>query len=117
MSVGEEAASLIGYLGRATSLGREIHGRLGAIIQDIIHLTATGPNDLLRGDDISCGELLVLGHPDNTGAVWVRTGEDATTSTAWPLEAGEVFSFNVSNLSELSVLVVVSGEKLIIAYA
>lgn len=117
MALGDTAASIIGYLGKATSRGREIHGRKGAVMQDIEHFTGSGANDEQQGSDVECTELLVMGHPDNTGKVWVRTGEVATVTNSWPLEAGEVFSFNVDNLSDLQMLIVVDGEKLIVAYA
>lgn len=118
MALGDTAASIISYLGKATSRGREIHGTSGAPMQDIEHFTGVGASDEQQGSDIACGELLVMGHPDNTGTVWVRSGDEvASASNAWPLAAGEVFLFNVTNLSELQMLIVVSGEKLIVAYA
>lgn len=117
MSLGDSAASIIGFLGKATDKGREIHGRRGTAIQDVLHFTGSGANDEQQGGNIVCTEVLVMGHPDNTGDVWIRTGDAATVNNAWPLAAGEVFSFNVDNLSELQMLIVVSGEKLIVAYA
>lgn len=117
MALGDTAASLIGYLGKATNRGREIHGRRGTAMQEIEHFTGSGANDEQQGGDVVCTELLVMGHPDNGDTVWVRTGAVATVNNAWPLAAGEVFSFNVDNLSELQMLIVVDGEKLIVAYA
>lgn len=117
MALGDNADSLTGYLGKATRRGREIHSRSGAVMQDVVHYTGSGANDDVQGDDIECAELLVMAHPDNAGRVWVRTGEAATTSNAWPLDAGEIFSFNVENLSDLQMLIVTSGEKIIVAYA
>jgi len=117
MALGDTAASIIGYLGKATSKGREIHGRKGTVMQDVLHFTGSGANDEVQGSDAVCNELLVMGHPDNTGKVWVRTGDVAAVTNSWPLAAGEVFSFNVDNLDELQMLVVVDGEKLVVAYA
>ncbi len=117
MALGDAATSIIGYLGKATKWGREIHGRRGAVMQDIEHFTGSGANDEQQGSDVVCTEILVMGHPDNTGKVWVRTGEVASVNNAWPLDAGEIFSFNVDNLSDLQMLIVVDGEKLIGAYA
>ncbi len=117
MALGDAAASIIGYLGKATARGREIHGRKGTPIQEVLHFTGSGANDEQQGSSVICNELLVMGHPDNADKVWVRTDDVATTSNAWPLAAGEVLSFNVDNLSELQMLIVVSGEKLIVAYA
>lgn len=117
MALGDAATSIIGYLGKATKWGREIHGRRGAVLQNILHFTGSGANDTQQGSSVVCTELLCMAHPDNTGKVWVRTGVTATVNNAMPLAAGEVFSFNVDNLSELQMLIVVSGEKLIVAYA
>jgi len=117
MALGDAATSLIGYLGAATSRGREIHGRRGTVIQDILHFTGSGANDTQQGSSVACTEILCMGHPDNTDKVWVRKGVVATAANAWPLEAGEVFSFNVENLSELQMMIVEDGEKLIVAYA
>lgn len=117
MALGETTASIIGYLGKATKWGREIHGRVGRKLQDIEHFTGVGANDTQQGSDVACQEILCMAHPDNTDKVWVRTGSTATTSNAWSLEKGEVFSFSVDNLNELRMLIVVSGEKLIVAYA
>ena len=114
MAIKEAAASVFGYLGKATKFGREV---VGATIQDIKHYTGVGANDAQRGTDAVCHQLLVTGHPSNTGIVWVRTGVAATVNNAWPLAAGEVFSFEVDNMSELQMLIVVAGEKLIVAYA
>ena len=118
MAIGGTAASLIGYLGKATKWGREIWAAPGAKINDIEHFTGSGANDEQQGSDIACSELLCMGHPDNAGRVWVRTGsEAATVNNAWPLDAGETFSFAAANLNELNMLIVVDGEKLIVAYA
>ena len=117
MTLGESDASVVGYLGKATAQGREIHGRSGAQLQDILHFTGSGANDTQQGSAVVCTEILCMGHPSNTGKVWVRTGEVASVSNAWPLEAGEIFSFNVDNLSDLQMLIVVDTEKLIVAYA
>ena len=117
MALGDSAASLIGYLGKATKWGREIHGRIGQKLQDILHFTGSGANDAQQGSNVVCQEIICMGHPGNTGLVWVRTGVTATANNAWPLEKGEVFSFSVDNLNELQMLIVVSGEKLIVAHA
>lgn len=109
--------NVIGYLGKATQWGREIIGRATSNLQDILHFTGSGANDTQSGSNIECSEILCMGHPDNTGKVWVRTNTTATVNDAWPLAAGETFQFFVDNLSELEMLVVIDGEKLIVAYA
>lgn len=87
-----------------------------ARIKDIKHYTGVGANDTLTGDDIPCTEVLVMGHPDNTGKVWVRPDATAAVNNSWPLAGGEVVGFTIDNLKQLNMLVVVDGEKLIVAY-
>lgn len=86
-------------------------------LKDIVHYTGVGANDEQIGAAIPCTECLVMGHPDNTGKVWVRPYVTATTANAWPLGAGEAICFTLDNLSQLNMLIVVAGEKLIVAYS
>jgi hypothetical protein len=114
MSVESDNTTVKGFLGKATALGREV---VGAKIQDIEHYTGSGADDTKQGNDVACSEIMCMGHPDNTGKVWVRTNITATTDNAWPLDAGEVINFDVANLNELRMLIVADGESLIVAYA
>lgn len=85
-------------------------------LEDIIHVTGSGANDTYRGDNKPCTEVLVMGHPDNTGKIWVRTKEVATVNNAWPLDANDVMGFTITNLNMLHALIIADGEKIIIAY-
>ena len=114
MAIREAAASVVAYLGKATARGREM---IGASIQDIVHFTGVGASDTQKGSNVICNEIMCMAHPSNTGTVWVRTGTTAATTNAWPLDAGEWIKFNADNLNELEMLIVVAGEKLIVAYA
>ena len=87
-----------------------------ARLKDIVHYTGSGANDTQSGPDTPCSEVMVMGHPDNTGNVWVRSGGTATVNNAWPLAAGEPLGFAIDNLKQLSMLIVEDGEKLIVAY-
>lgn len=87
-----------------------------ARLKDILHFTGVGANDTQQGSDIPCTEVICKGHPDNTGKVWVRAFSTATTSNAWPLSADEAIGFTLSNLSQLQMLIVTDGEKLIVGY-
>jgi len=87
-----------------------------AKIKDIVHFTGVGANDTQTGESVPCTECMVMGHPDNTGKVWVRTDKTATVDNAWPLAAGEVVNFTLDNLKQLNMLIVVAGEKVIVAY-
>lgn len=88
-----------------------------ARIIDIKHFTADGDNDTQQGDDVPCSECMCMGHPDNTGLVWVRNLNTATTSNAWPLGKGEVVNLSVDNFRDLQMLIAADTEKLIVAYA
>ena len=85
-------------------------------IKDIKHYTGSGANDEQTGNDKPCSSVMVMGHPDNTGLVWVRPNTTATVNNAWPLAAKEVVGFTLDNLSQLNMLIVVDGEKVIAAY-
>ena len=87
-----------------------------ARIKEIVHFTGVGANDEQEGFAAPCTECMVMGHPDNTGLVWVRPYKGAALSNAWPLAAGEVVSFTLDNLKQLNMLIVVAGEKVIVAY-
>jgi len=88
-----------------------------ARILDIVHFTGVGVNDTQQGDDVPCSEIMCMGHPSNTGKVWVRSLATANVDNAWPLGAGEVTNLSVDNFRDLQMLIVVAGEKLIVAYA
>jgi len=85
-------------------------------IKDIVHFTGSGANDEQVGSDTPCTEVMVMGHPDNTGIVWVRPGVTATTGNAWPLWAGDPVKFTLSNLNQLNMLMVDDGDIVIAAY-
>lgn len=85
-------------------------------IKDIFHVTATGANYTYQGDNTPCSEILVMGHPDNTGKVWVKPHATATVNNALPLAAGDVFGLSVTNLNMLNLLIETNGEKAIVVY-
>ena len=87
-----------------------------ARIDNIKHYTGVGANDTQTGDDVRCTEVMVMGHPDNTGNVWVRPDKTATVDNAWPLAAKEAIGFTIDNLKQLNMLFVVDGEKIIVSY-
>jgi hypothetical protein len=58
-----------------------------------------------------------MGHPSNTGLVWVRSLTTATTANAWPVGKGEVVNISVDNFRDLQILIAADTEKLIVAYA
>ena len=86
-------------------------------LEDVYHNVGSGANDDYQGPNKPCTEVVVMGHPDNTGNIWVRTKKVATVNTAWPLSANDVTGFTITNLNLLHILTVVDGEKAIIAYS
>jgi len=88
-----------------------------ARIKDIEHFTGSGANDTQSGSDTPCTECMVMGHPDNTGKIWVRPGGTASVDNAWPLATSEVVNITLDNLKQLSMLFVVDGDKVIVAYS
>jgi len=85
-------------------------------ITDIFHVTATGANYYYQGEDIQCTDVLIMGHPDNTGLIWARPHIQASATNAWPLLKKEVIDFTLSSLSQLQLLIVTNADKAIIAY-
>ena len=85
-------------------------------IKDIFHVTGVGANYAYQGANVECSEILVMGHPNNTGKIWVYPHGTATTSNGWPLDAGDVLNLGITNLIMLNLLIVVDGEKAVIAY-
>lgn len=87
-----------------------------ARLKDIVHFTGSGANDEQTGGDVACTECLIMGHPDNTGLIWIRPNATASVDNAWPLAATEAISFTLDNLKQLNMLIVVDTEKVIVAY-
>lgn len=86
------------------------------LLQNIVHYTGSGANDTQSGDNVRCSEVLVLGHPTNTGSIWVRNGIPATVNNAFPLGKSESISFSLDNLKHLQMLFVTDGDVAIVAY-
>ena len=85
-------------------------------IKDVFHITADTDSYAYQGENVPCSEVLVMAHPDNTSEVWVKPNNTATVDNAWPLSAGDVIGFTISNLNMLNLLIVTNGEKVIITY-
>ena len=85
-------------------------------LEDIFHVLATSSDFAYQGNNLKITEVLVMGHPDNTGNVWARSKVAATVNNAWPLAAGEVMGFTITNLNMLRLLIKTDAEKAIIAY-
>lgn len=113
-------ASLVGYDGVSRRLLRSSAGGVLYVttprLDNIIHFQATSTPDNWVGDNKKATEVMVMGHPNNTGLIWARTDLAATVDNAWPLAAKEVIGFTVDNLNNLHVMIENTTEKAIIAY-
>lgn len=85
-------------------------------IKDIKHYDRIDPANPTTCDNISCTEVMVMGEPGNTGIVWVRPDETATTVNAWPLAAWDTIKFTLNNLQQLNMLIADNNDTLIVAY-
>lgn len=88
-----------------------------ARIRDIVHYTKTNGSDPTEGDNVPCTECLIMGHPENTGTVWVRPDKTAELTKSWPLAAGEVVNFTLNNLKQLKMNIVTVDDTVIVAYS
>jgi len=85
-------------------------------ITDVYHVQATSGDYLYRGEDIQCTEVMIMGHPDNAGLIWVKPHLQADTNNSWPLAKKEVVKISLSALSQLHLRIVTQNDIAIIAY-
>jgi hypothetical protein len=76
-------------------------------------ITVTTAGTEVQGPDCVGGEFFLKAHPDNTDTVWVGESAGAvTSSTGFPLDAGESVVVKVGNLIDLWFDSDVNGEKI-----
>lgn len=85
-------------------------------ITDIFHVTATTGDFLYQGESLECTDVLVMGHPDNAGLIWVRPHTQAEVTNSWPLLKKESIDVTLSNLTQLHLRIVTQGDIAIIVY-
>jgi len=85
-------------------------------VKDIYHVTANDDNYAYQGENIGCSEVMVIAHPDNTGRIWVKAHALALTTNSIPLDKKELFSFTITNLNMLNLLIATDTEKAIVIY-
>lgn len=86
-------------------------------IQDIIHVIADQDNYVYQGADLPVTEIMVMGHPTNTGLVYVKNDIAASADNGWPLAAKEVVGITLENLSNLHLFIASDTERAIVAYS
>lgn len=90
-------------------------------IKDIWGFTGVNDTTHKQGNNIKCNEVMVLGHPLNSGLIWVRPYaqyviSDTKPNIAWPIAASGVVGFVVSNLNQLWFYFELKDDKVIVAY-
>lgn len=90
-------------------------------IKGIWGFEGLGNNTWKQGDNITCNEVMITAHPINVGNLWVRphsryvpSGDGA--NFAWPVGAGDVVNFAVSNLNQIWFTFEQQEDKVIVAY-
>ncbi|MBA7646415.1 hypothetical protein ES703_54179 [subsurface metagenome] len=90
-------------------------------IKDLWGHTAGADPEHKQGNNIPCNEVMITGHPDNAGKIWVRPYSQYvlvgdTANIAWPVGAGDVINFVVSNINQLWIYFDTCLDKVIAAY-
>lgn len=86
-------------------------------VQDVVIYTATGDSEDKQFDNIPCSECIILAHPDNTDRIYFRPHTVATSSTGFPLDAGDYISVGITNLDMININLAKTGDKVVILYA
>ena len=90
-------------------------------IKDLWGFTSLGDASHKQGSDIVCNEVMITGHPDNAGAIWVRPYSQYVLAGdnknyAWPVAASGVVGFVVSNINQLWFYFEKLNDIVIVAY-
>lgn len=84
-------------------------------VTDFKMVTSTAANELWRGEHGPAIQVLVRAHPDNSGRVWVNLRQVPSSSDGWPLDANDWVKVTIRDMYHLRLLIVTSGDKVIIA--
>jgi len=82
----------------------------------IFHVVATNDNYNYQGMDDSCIEVLIRGHFENNGLVWVSLNEQFTEDNCWPLGPYDVMGFPLNDLNELHIFIEKEEDRAIVLY-
>jgi len=113
-------ASLVGYNGVARRLLKcSDNGVLHTTtprIEEIVHVSVALTPFQWQGSKKKTTEVMIMGHPANTGVVLVKNDAIADANNSWPLAANGIVSFTIDNLQNLHLTFASGTEKAIIAY-
>jgi len=118
--VTQTLATLLGWDGSSRKLLRtSLTGVLNVTtpqVQNIVHKTSTGGNEVITFADTPVTEIMIMGHPDNGELIWVSIGATPTTANSWPLASSDILNISIDNLDRLKILIVTSGNAAIVLY-
>ena len=118
--VTQTLATLLGWDGSSRKLLRtSLTGVLNVTtpqVQNIVHRTSTGANEVVTFTDTPVTEIMIMGHPDNGELIWVSIGATPTTANSWPLASSDILNISIDNLDRLKILIVTSGNAAIVLY-
>jgi len=108
---------LLGYLGKATQVGREVIGRYAAPEPFYVHTaTADGEAWTWPGVDADVSELLILAGSKNLGSMKLSFYEAVTASNYLPLFGQDSFEAGGIKLSDIYITFETAGDSVHIAY-
>lgn len=114
-------ASLVGYDGTARRLlrcsSRGILSVKTPRIAGIINTEAQVANYDMQLSSKPASEVMIMGHPDNAGLIWVKNDDTADEDVGWPVAKSGVVSFSIDNLNNINLNIPTAGDRAIIAYS
>lgn len=103
-----------GYIGKATSIGREFIVR-GPSPKPIVLLTGSGANDTWQGDDDNeLIEVIILADKSNAGDIQVSLFAAVSSDNYIPLAAKDSIKLEGIKYSDIHIKIVSDGDKVTI---
>ncbi len=111
-------ATLLGWNGESRRLITcAINGALHTVtppLAGITNVASSGANEDVTFSEQATTEIIVMANKSNSGDVWVNLDALAVVDTGWPLDAGDNVQFSINNMQRLNLLIVTSGDKVVI---
>ena len=111
-----EKEVLLGYLGKATQVGREVLGRVVSP-QPFVKVTATADDEVWAGtEDIYLAQVIIIANANNAGAVQFSLYEVVGASNYIDLWAKDSYDFGGVKLSEIHLKFAKAGDAIHLAH-
>lgn len=111
-------STLLGWDGESRRLITcAINGALHTVtptLAGITNVASTGNNEDVTFSQQATTEIIVMANKNNSGDVWVNVDAAAVVDTGWPLSPGDHVQFSTNDMQRLNLLIVTSGDKVII---